>query len=115
MTCNAYMADITDPKHRTKRVAYMAGLHPIAFNVGKGLGAVVKENLGFTALFSLSLGIAVAGELYVVLCLPDSLPIRERRLKAMEKVAGGEEEDNPRNKELRFFFSLQNLIGSFRY
>ena len=47
MACNAYLADITEPKHRTKRVAFMSGCFWIGYSSGKALSGVIKEELGF--------------------------------------------------------------------
>lgn len=47
MSVNAYMADVTSAEHRTKRIAFMTGLWPIGFNVGKACSGVIKTKLGF--------------------------------------------------------------------
>ena len=81
MACNAYMADVTDPRDRTKRVAFMTGLLYPGFNLGKALSLPIKENLGFMYNFGFGMLVTVITALYVIIFVPDSIPIREKRLK----------------------------------
>lgn len=81
LACNAYLADITDPKHRTKRVSFMAGTFFVGFNIGKALAGVIKEELGFMYNFGFGLGVAVLTGVYALVFLKDSAIIREERLK----------------------------------
>jgi predicted MFS family arabinose efflux permease len=81
MACNAYIADVTNPKNRTKRVAFMTGLLPIGFNLGKALSGVIKDELGFMYNFGLGMAVSVLTALYVIIFVPDSIRIREKRLR----------------------------------
>ena len=81
MACNAYLADVTDPSDRTRRVAFMTGLLYPGFNLGKALSLPIKENLGFMGNFGFGMLVTVITALYVIICVPDSIPIREKRLK----------------------------------
>lgn len=80
MACNAYMADITEPRHRTKRVAFMTGCFWIGFNSGKALSGVIKEELGFMHNFALGMLASVLTSVYSVIFLKDSTRIRDERL-----------------------------------
>ncbi len=87
MSVNAYMADITEEKHRTKRVAFMSGLFPIGFNIGKALGGLIKEQLGFMYNFGIGMLLSLTAMLYVLLFVRDSIKIRDARLrKEMEET-----------------------------
>ena len=81
MACNAYMADVTDPSDRTRRVAFMTGLLYPGFNLGKALSLPIKENLGFMYNFGFGMLVTVLTALYVIFFVPDSIHIREKRLK----------------------------------
>lgn len=81
LACNAYLADITDPKHRTKRVAFMTGCYFIGYNIGKALAGVIKEELGFMYNFGFGMGVAVLTGVYAIVFLKDSASIREKRLE----------------------------------
>ena len=90
MACNAYMADITDPKHRTKRAGFMTGCFFIGYNIGKAMSGVIKEELGFMYNFGLGMGVSVLTGTYSIVFLKDSTQIRENRLR---KEAGCSEKD----------------------
>ena len=81
MACNAYLADVTDPKNRTKRVAFMTGLLYPGFNIGRALSLPIKEHLGFMHNFAFGMLAQMITVLYVIVVVPDSIRIREKRLK----------------------------------
>ena len=81
MACNAYLADITEPKHRTKRVAFMTGCFWIGYNSGKALSGVIKEELGFMYNFALGMLVSVLTSVYAIVFLKDSTLIRDKRLR----------------------------------
>ena len=125
MACNAYLADITDPKHRTKRVAFMSGCYWIGSNSGKALGGIIKEELGFMHNFGLGMLASVLTGIYAVVFLKDSTRIRQARLQEEARLAGikedpenkekVEEVDKPTTKEkLRQLFSLKNVKDGFK-
>ena len=80
MACNAYLADITDSKHLTKRVAFMTGGCLIGFNIGKGLSGVINEELGFMYNFAFGMLSSVLTAVYAIVFLKNSIHIREMRL-----------------------------------
>ena len=81
MACNAYLADVTDPKNRTKRVAYMTGLLYPGFNLGRALSLPIKARLGLLHTFAFGMLAQMITVLYVIVFVPDSIRIREKRLK----------------------------------
>lgn len=81
MAVNAYMADVTAPEHRTKRIAFMSGLWPVGFNIGKALSGVIKDNLGFMYNFSIGMLLSLSAMLYVQVFVKDSITIRNERIK----------------------------------
>ena len=80
MACNAYLADITDPKHLTKRVAIMSGGSLIGINIGKGLSGVINEELGFMHNFAFGMLSSVLTAVYAIVFLKNSVRLREMRL-----------------------------------
>ena len=120
MACNAYLADITDPKHRTKRVAFMTGFFWIGYNGGKALSGIIKEELGFMHNFALSMLASVLTGIYSFIFLKDSTRIRQARLQEEARLAGikedsenklevEEEEKYTTKEQLRQLFSLRNV------
>ena len=127
MACNAYMADITEPKHRTKRVAFMTGCFWIGFNGGKALGGVIKEELGFMYNFALGMLASVLTSAYAVVFLKDSTRIREERLhlEALRETNNDGPitlnmkqinllSDSTNVEKLKKLFSLKNVQDSVR-
>ena len=80
MACNAYLADITDPNHLTKRVAFMSGGALVGINIGKGLSGVINEELGFMYNFAFGMLSSVLTAVYAIVFLKNSVRIREMRL-----------------------------------
>ena len=122
MACNAYLTDITDPKHRTKRVAFMSGCFSIGFNIGKGLSGVIKEELGFMYNFAFGMLTSVLTGFYAVVFLKNSARLRALRLH--QETAEGEKEgkvtsdckqdikemkEATTQEKLRQLFSLENI------
>ena len=124
MACNAYLADITEPKHRTKRVAFMTGCFWIGYNSGKALSGVIKEELGFMYNFALGMLVSVLTSVYAMIFLKDSTLIREERLR--REAAEDGKEDKIENKKLEMIsksktldklkqlFSLQNVKAALK-
>ena len=121
MACNAYLADITDPKHRTKRFAFMSGCFSIGFNIGKGLSGVIKEELGFMYNFAFGMLASMLTGAYAVVFLKNSAHARAMRLhketadEKEGKTNSDEKEEVKQIKEattqekLRQLFSLKNI------
>ncbi len=103
MACTAYMVDITSPQERTKRVAFMAGLNPIGFNLGKGLSGLIKDNLGFMSAFGFALIVSVLTAAYVILFVEESSVKKAHDWWSPKK-----------GQMLCQLFSLENLQGGVR-
>ena len=88
MACSAYMADITEPNIRTKRMAFLTGCFGSGFTIGKAVGGALKEELGFTYTFAFGMLVSVLSCVYAMLFLKDSALIREERLR-QEAVGDG--------------------------
>ena len=124
MACNAYLADITEPKHRTKRVAFMTGCFWIGYNSGKALSGVIKEELGFMYNFSLGMLVSVLTSVYAMVFLKDSTLIRDKRLRK-EAVEDGKGDKIEKKKQqmipksttsdkLQQLFSLMNVKAAVK-
>ena len=124
MACNAYLADITEPKHRTKRVAFMTGCFWIGYNSGKALSGVIKEELGFMYNFALGMLVSVLTSVYAMVFLKDSTLIRDKRLR--KEAAEDGKEDKTETKKLQMsskattvdklkqLFSLMNVKAALK-
>ena len=104
MACSAYIADITEPNIRTKRLAFLTGCFGTGFTIGKAVGGVLKEELGFTYTFAFGTLVSVLSCLYAMLFLKDSALIREERL---HQEAAGDGRGNETVKK-----GLQNISNS---
>ena len=124
MACNAYLADITEPKHRTKRVAFMTGCFWIGYNSGKALSGVIKEELGFMYNFALGMLVSVLTSVYAMVFLKDSTLIRDKRLR--KEAAEDGKGDKIETKKLQMsskattmdklkqLFSLMNIKAALK-
>ncbi len=130
MAVNAYMADVTHEKNRTMRVAFMSGLFPIGFNIGKGLSGPIKTHLGFMYNFAIGMLLSLFSMLYVLLFVRDSMKIRDKRLRKereeLRKVGGdlgvlanmmGAEEEEKKytlKEQVKTLFDLTNLKEGYQ-
>ena len=125
MACNAYLADITEPKHRTKRVAFMTGCFWIGYNSGKALSGVIKEELGFMYNFALGMLVSVLTSVYAIVFLKDSTLIRDKRLRK-EAAEDGKGDKIEMKKlqmsskattmdKLKQLFSLMNVKAALKW
>jgi predicted MFS family arabinose efflux permease len=74
--CYSYIADITDAKSRTTRLALMDGLFPLGFYVGNALSGYIKNNLGFMYNFSLGMLFSMLAMGYTLIFVKDSKELR---------------------------------------
>lgn len=77
----SYISDISDPKKRTTRMAYMDGLFPLGFYIGNALAGPVTKYLGFGYNFSLGMLCSCLAAAYVVFFVKDSRIARDARIK----------------------------------
>jgi len=80
LACYSYIADVSEPEKRTKRLAYLDGLWPLGFYIGNASSGIIKVRLGYMYNFSLGMLCAVAAMAYTYVFVPDSRPIRDARL-----------------------------------
>ncbi|TRY70647.1 hypothetical protein TCAL_13288 [Tigriopus californicus] len=81
--CNCYMADITDPSTRTKRIAFISGMFSLGGKGGGLLSGYAFDSFGFLGCFLLSCASITASLLYVAFAIPESLETRNCRLKTI--------------------------------
>ena len=108
------MADITEPRHRTKRVAFMTGCYWIGFNSGKALGGIIKEELGFMYNFALGMLASVLTSVYAAVFLKDSTRIREERLHKEAFRANKTDRPITHNKNQNNVISETTNIDKFK-
>ena len=81
MAANCFIADITTPETRTKRMSLLNGLSPVGSNIGKALSGMIKSNLGLMYNFIIGLTVTLISTLYVLLFVTDSQElVRERNI-----------------------------------
>ncbi len=140
MAAHAYIADATDVRTRTSRMAFLTGLWPVGSNIGKALSGVIKERLGFMYNFGFGMIMSVVAILYVVFFMKESTVIRDERIRREKKEAAeaaaaalgeklmppdehaikkDEDEDVDPSKasfkeKVIAFFDLRNLQNGFR-
>ncbi len=136
MAVHAYVADVTHPSTRTKRMAFLAGLWPVGSNIGKALGGVIKTRLGFMYNFGFGMLLSFVALLYVVFFLKNSTDAKAKRLaeemkskedtltekKLLEKLDMVEstqekvilDKKQKFKQQLDHFFDLSNLKEGFR-
>ena len=81
MASYAYISDVSDPKMRTKRFAFLDGVFPIGFNLGTFFGGIIKKKLGFYYNFGLGMLCATLAMLYCIFFVKDSRIVRDERTR----------------------------------
>ena len=100
MASYSYISDVSDPKTRTKRFAYLDGVFPLGFYIGNSLAGIIKKTLGFYYNFGLGMLCASMAVLYCIFFVQDSRILRDERIKnqnAKEMQAAGSKENSSGN------------------
>ena len=100
MASYSYISDVSDPKTRTKRFAYLDGVFPLGFYIGNSLAGIIKKTLGFYYNFGLGMLCASMAVLYCIFFVQDSRIIRDERIK------------NQNAKEMKEAGSKENSFGN---
>ena len=111
MASYSYISDVSDPKMRTKRFAFLDGVFPIGFNLGTFFGGIIKKKLGFYYNFGLGMLCASLAILYCIFFVKDSRIVRDERTKneqALEMKSFSSSEQNVKG-ELLFSFYEKRL------
>jgi len=74
----AYVADITDDNDRTAAYGMVTATFFASFIVSPALGSYVAETYGDVSVVLLSTAIALLDVLFIVVCVPESLPTRPK-------------------------------------
>ena len=123
MGCYSYISDITRPRNRTKRLAFLDGLFPIGFFTGLALSGIIKNKLGFYANFGLGIAGTLMAMLYAIFVLKDSRDLRpaevlEEKKRREEVLLGGgaEESDDVKKSKsgIAGIFDLDNFVRAFK-
>ena len=69
----SYMADITTPETRTRRLSLLDCFMPIGFCIGLPLGTWLRNNHGFVALYLTAGSMVLLAMLYVLFILKESV------------------------------------------
>ncbi|TRY72153.1 hypothetical protein TCAL_00254 [Tigriopus californicus] len=117
LTVYAYIADITDPSTRTKRMAFLSGLWPIGSNIGKALGGLIKNQLGFMYNFAIGMLVALVAMLYIVLFVKET--VKPNTLEEYKTSNDPKQVNRPKERSqslgarISFLFSLENVKNGF--
>ena len=87
----AYISDVSKPKTRLKRLAYLDGFFPFGFYIGNALSAIIKTKLGFASNFGFAIMIDAISILYCVFFVKNSRIIQDRNF--------GKEVEEPGNNQ----------------
>lgn len=74
----AYVADITDHSDRTAAYGMVTATFFASFIVSPALGAYIAETYGDVSVVLLSTAIALLDVLFIIVCVPESLPTRPK-------------------------------------
>ena len=85
LACYSYISDITTKENRTKRLAYLDGIHIISFALGMTLSGYIKHGLGLVAPFAFAICGSILCILYIIFILKDSRKLRPKEV--MEEQA----------------------------
>ena len=110
MASYSYISDVSDPKTRTKRFAYLDGVFPLGFYIGNSLAGIIKKTLGFYYNFGLGMLCASMAVLYCIFFVQDSRIIRDERIQNQNT----KEMQEPDSKE-NSFGNIITCILSFWY
>ena len=72
----AYITDVSKPKIRMKRLAYLDGAFPLGFYIGNFLSGIVKNRLGYYFNFGFALLLDTLSILYCIYFVKDSRTIK---------------------------------------
>ena len=78
MASYSYISDVSEPKMRTKRLAYLDGVFPLGFYLGNSLSGIIKKRLGFYYNFGLGILCASLAVLYCIFFVKDSCKKRDK-------------------------------------
>ena len=73
----SYMADVTSPETRTKRLALLDSFMSFGYMMGLPLGTFIKNQYGFVTLFSTASMIILTTILYVIFVLKETVKKEE--------------------------------------
>lgn len=88
----AYISDVSKPKTRLKRLAYLDGFFPFGFYIGNALSAIIKTKLGFASNFGFAIVIDSISILYCIIFVRDNRTKQDRNF--------GKEAEQPSSSEL---------------
>ena len=79
----SYISDVSDPKTRTRRFAFLDGLFPLGFYIGNSLSALTKAKFGFMFNFGLGMLFSLIAMAYTLIFVRDSR--KERAIKLVQQ------------------------------
>ena len=77
----SYISDISEPKTRTRRIAFLDGVFPLGFYLGNSFSGIIKTRLGFSYNFGFGMLSAILAVLYCIFFVEDSHIKRDEMLE----------------------------------
>ena len=115
MAVFAYIADITKAETRTKRMAVLSAMWPTGLAIGKTLGALVKEKVGYVANFTLGSILPILAIAHTVCILKEGK--QEERVDYNEDNKDKERMPSthmPWHTKIKKFLHYRNIISGIK-
>lgn len=85
-TAQAYIADISAPEERSKRMGLIGAAFGLGFIFGPAIGGWTAAHFNFSAPMFLAAGMALVNSVLITLILPESLPADRRQQGARDRL-----------------------------
>ena len=110
----AYIADITTPQERTRRLAILDSFIPLGLLASMTAGAYIRTEYGFTVVFAISTATSLLALLYTVICVVDSCQHSDYKHPATAETAGNVTANHEDQRAVSCASFYDILLGSLQ-